>query len=69
MKAFKAFIRPFEAPQISVKIKIQPNFLFQYNFQKCTGWEGLKIKEALHINWRNPNLNAQQKHLDLTFSL
>ena len=29
----------------------------------------LKIKEALHINWRKPNLNAQQNHLALTFSL
>ena len=27
----------------------------------------LKIKE--HINWRKPNLNAQQNHLDLTLSL
>ena len=26
----------------------------------------LKIKEALHINWRKPNLNAQQNHLGLT---
>ena len=29
----------------------------------------LKIKEALHINWRKPNLNAQQNHLALTNSL
>ena len=29
----------------------------------------LKIKEALHINWRKPNLNAQQNHLVLTLSL
>ena len=29
----------------------------------------LKIKEALHINWRKPNLNAQQNNLTLTFSL
>ena len=29
----------------------------------------LKIKEALHINWRKPNLNAQQNHLALTLSL
>ena len=29
----------------------------------------LKIKEALHINWRKPNLNAQQDHLALTLSL
>ena len=26
----------------------------------------LKIKEALHINWRKPNLNAQQNDLALT---
>ena len=29
----------------------------------------LKIKEALHINWRKPDLNTQQNHLSLTFSL
>ena len=29
----------------------------------------LKIKEALHINWRKPNVNAQQNHLSLTLSL
>ena len=29
----------------------------------------LKVKEALHINWRKPNLNAQQNHLALTLSL
>ena len=29
----------------------------------------LKIKEALHINWRKLNLNAQQNHLALTFTL
>ena len=29
----------------------------------------LKVKEALHINWRKPNLNAQQNHSALTLSL
>ena len=29
----------------------------------------LKIKEALHIKWRKPNLNAQQNHLAPTISL
>ena len=29
----------------------------------------LKIKEALHITWRKPNLNKQQNHLALTLSL
>ena len=29
----------------------------------------LKIKEALRINWRKPNLNAQRNHLALRLSL
>ena len=29
----------------------------------------LKIKEALHINWRKPNLNAQPNQLALILSL
>ena len=29
----------------------------------------LKIKKALHINWRKPNLNAKQNHLALTLLL
>ena len=29
----------------------------------------LKIKEALNINWRKANLNAQQNHLTLSLSL
>ena len=29
----------------------------------------LKVEEALHINWRKLNLNAQQNHLALTLSL
>ena len=29
----------------------------------------LKIKEALNINWRKPNLNALQNHLALTLLL
>ena len=29
----------------------------------------LEIKELLHINWTNPNLNTQQNHLDFHFSL
>ena len=28
----------------------------------------LKIKEALHINWRKPNLKAQQNYLAVTLS-
>ena len=29
----------------------------------------LKIKKDLHINWKKPNLNAQENHLALTLSL
>ena len=29
----------------------------------------LKVKKALHINWRKPNLNTQQNHLALILSL
>ena len=29
----------------------------------------LKLKEALHIDWRKPNLNEQQNYLALTLSL
>ena len=36
---------------------------------KATFIFDLKIKEALHINWRKTNLNAQQNHLALTISL
>ena len=36
---------------------------------KASSKSDLKIKEALHINWRKPTLNAQQNHLALTLSL
>ena len=29
----------------------------------------LQIKEALHINWKKPSLNAQQNHIALTLSV
>ena len=42
MKALKAFIIPFEAPQRSVKMKIEVNFYFnKFKFLKCTGWKEL----------------------------
>ena len=37
--------------------------------KRIIGLTFLKIKEALHINCRKPNLNAQQNHLALAFSL
>ena len=36
---------------------------------KATSKFDLKIKETLHINWKKPNLNAQQNHLAFTLSL
>ena len=41
MKALKAFIKPFEAPQRSVKIKIQVNFYFNSTFWNAQGEKGL----------------------------
>ena len=38
IKAFKVFIKPFEAPQRSVKIKIQVNFYFNTTFENA--WDG-----------------------------
>ena len=45
------------------------NSLFLKIIDKVNSKFDLKIKEALLINWRKPNLNAQQNHLALTFSL
>ena len=36
---------------------------------KANSKSDLKVKELLHINWRKPNLNAQQNHLALTLLL
>ena len=40
LKTFKAFIKPFEAPRKSVKIKIHVNFLFQHSFLKAQDRKG-----------------------------
>ena len=37
MKALNAFIKPFEAPQRSVKIKISVNFYFNSTFLNARG--------------------------------
>ena len=39
-KAFKAFIKPFEAPQRNVKIKIYLNFYFNTVFRNEQGLKG-----------------------------
>ena len=45
------------------------NFLCFKIIDKTNSKLDLKIKEALHNNWKKPNLNAQQNHLALTLSL
>ena len=45
------------------------NFLCFKIIDKANSKFDLKIKEALHFNWRKPNLNAQQYHLALALSL
>ena len=45
------------------------NYLFFKVIGKAYSKFDLKTKEALHIKWRKPNLNAQQNHLALTLSL
>ena len=45
------------------------NFLSFKVIDKPNSKFDLKIKEALHINWRKLNLNAQQNPLALTYSL
>ena len=45
------------------------NFLSFKIVDKANSKFDLKIKDALHINRRKPNLNAQQNHLSLTLSL
>ena len=45
------------------------NFLSFKIIDKANSKFNLKIKEALHINWREPNLKAQQNHLAPTLSL
>ena len=45
------------------------NYLHFEIIDKVNAKFDLRIKEALHKNWRKPNLNAQQNHLSLTLSL
>ena len=45
------------------------NSLFLKIIVKANSKYDFKIKEALHINWKKPKLNAQQNHLAVTYSL
>ena len=46
MKAFKAFIKTFKAPQRSVKIKIEINF---FSFRPGLGQEGLLFEMCYRL--------------------
>ena len=45
------------------------NYLCFEIIKKANSKFDLKIKEALYINWRKPNLNAKENHLAVTLSL
>ena len=45
------------------------NSLYFKIIDKANSKFDLKLKEALHINWRKPNSNTQQNPLALTLSL
>ena len=53
IKTFKAFVKPFEAPQRSVKVK------FNLIFSICLDWEG-KVQPAQNRNQTNRYLQKQQ---------
>ena len=60
---------------ILLNICVRPQYalthiiLFVLIIDKANSKFDLKIKEALQINWRKPNLNIQQNHLTPTRSL
>ena len=66
-ETFKFYI--FKHPHSSETCFDSYNFLCFKIIDKANCKFDLKIKEALHINWRKPNLNAQQNHLALILSL
>ena len=36
---------------------------------RASSYFGLQIIEAMHINWKNPELNKQVKHVGITISI
>ena len=49
MKTLKAFIKPFEASQRSVEIKIWLNFYFDTTFKNALDGKGYMIRKHLRI--------------------
>ena len=68
-------IKKDNKPYIFKHLHSTPTCFDSYNslsfeiIDKANSKFDLKIKEALNINWRKPNLNAQQNHLSVTLSL
>ena len=48
MKAFNAFMKPFEAPQRSVKVKIS----FDFSLCPVLGREGLRLFKRYNLTFR-----------------
>ena len=67
MKAFKAFIEPFEGKQRSVKIKISVNFLFV----RDRDWKGqfLKLKDKWFFDTFNKVVQVRFVHDLVTYKI
>ena len=69
------YIKKYNKSHIFKHLHFTATCIDSYNFlcfkiiDKTSSSFNFKIKEALHINWRKHNLNAQQNHLALTLSL
>ena len=70
---FEEHTKKDNKPHIFKHLHFSATWFDSYNSFKIIGKTNskfdLKIKEALQINWRKPNLNAQENHLALTLSL
>ena len=45
------------------------NFYCFEIIDRASSYFRLQIKEAMHINWKKPELNKQAKHVDITISI
>ena len=61
------FLNIYTPPHHALAHTILFFFSFFFLIDKANSKFHLKIKEALDVNWRKPNLNAQQNDLVLTF--
>ena len=64
MKALKAFMKPFEGPQSSVKIKIEVNFYINTTFWNARGGMGKYFKwnlKSILSSIRSNSLNMRNE--------